>query len=239
MTTFISHGQANTLILYMSLFFAYVAVVTTAHFFKAWVALKMGDPTAAEQGFLSWHPSDHIDFLGMFYLFAVGLGWGRHVPINTLNIHGKNRTAKIICAQISDSAAYIGIGIIATLALVLLFGGPIINFSSYCAFRGILSYQELHALYPLYSSTHIALGVIALCAMYLSIMLGALQFLINCFHLFMQRYIISDGDDLFENAFFWIAPLCLMFFLAEPLRYCIMQLIAFISILITHILGLF
>ncbi len=239
MTTFLSHAQANILILYTALFIAYCVVVTVSHFFKAWVALKLGDSTPAELGFLSWNPIDHVDFIGMVCLLTFGLGWGRSVPINPLNIHGRYRTAKIIFAHLSDTIAYIGIGIVAMLVLVFLFDSNTIITSSNLAFNGMLSYQRLHSLYPQYSSVHIAVGFVAICVMYLSVMLGALQFIINGFYLFMQHYMARYASIETGGVLFWIVPLFAMMILTGPLRLFIMYTILFMSMLITHIIGLF
>lgn len=238
MTTFLSHAQANILILYTALFIAYYVVVTVAHFFKAWVALKLGDSTPVELGFLSWNPVDHVDFIGMACFFAVGLGWGRNVPINSLNIHGRYRTAKILFANLSDIIAYISIGTVAILALVVLFGSnTLVSFN--LAFNGVLSYHKLHSLYPSYSSVHIAVGFIAICLVYLSVTLGALQFIINCFHLFIQHYMTRYGMTEAGGLLFWIMPLFVMILLTGPLRVFIMCTIFFMSTLITQLVGLF
>jgi hypothetical protein len=236
---FLSHAQANTLIYFLALFLAYIVVVTIAHFFKAWVALELGDATPAEHGFLSWNPLDHIDPIGLVCFLVFGLGWGRAVPINGLNIHGRFRTARIIFAHLSDTIAYVGIGILLMILLVLLFDGNMIITSSYQALYGAFSYQKLHMLYPAYSSVHIAIGFIAICAMYLSIMLGAIQFLINCFYIIMQHYMTPTMIGGTTEILFLLFPLLALIFLTDPIRIFIMYTITFISIGITRLLGLF
>lgn len=238
-TTFLSHAQANTVILYLALFFAYLVVVTLAHFFKAWVALRLGDSTPAELGFLSWNPLDHVDLVGMICLFAVGLGWGRTVPINSLNIHGRHRTAKIIFAHLSDALAYIGIGLIAMLILIFLFDPNMIIAATAMALRGDLNYHGLHMMYPAYSSVHIAIGFIAICAMYLSIMLGALQFIVNCYYLFIEQYLARYATGESGALLFFVMPLLALVVLSGPLRLLIMYIIASMSIFITQLIGLF
>jgi hypothetical protein len=236
---FLSHAQANTLIYFLALFLAYAVVETIANFFKAWVALKLGDSTPAENGFLSWNPVDHIDPIGLICLLVFGLGWGRAIPINSLNIHGRFRTARIIFANLSDTLAYIGIGVAIMVLLVLLFDGNMIITSAYQALYGAFSYQKLHMLYPTYSSVHITIGFIAICAMYVSIMLGAIQFLINCFYIFIQHYITRPIVDSTTEILFLLFPLLALIFLTGPIRIFIMYTITFISIGITHLLGLF
>jgi hypothetical protein len=227
------------LIYLLALFLAYVVVVTIAHFFKAWVALKLGDATPAEHGFLSWNPLDHIDPIGLPCFLIFGIGWGPAVPINGLNIHGKFRTARIVFAHFSDTIAYIGIGIALMVLLVLSFDEKMIITSVHQALNGAFSYQKLHLLYPTYSSVHLALGFIAICAMYVSIMLGALQFLINCFSIFMQHYMAPSLVGSTAEIAFLLVPLLALIFLTDPIRIFIMYIINFISLCINQLTGIF
>ena len=48
----------------------------------AWVANKLGDPTAAMLGRLTLDPRKHLDPIGLLSMFLIGLGWARPVPIN-------------------------------------------------------------------------------------------------------------------------------------------------------------
>ena len=48
----------------------------------AWMANKLGDPTAKEAGRLSLNPFAHLDPWGTLMLLVVGLGWGKPVPID-------------------------------------------------------------------------------------------------------------------------------------------------------------
>ncbi len=52
------------LITLLTSFLAYVIIVTTKGFFSAWVTKQMGDPTAQQEGYLSWNPLVHIDIIG-------------------------------------------------------------------------------------------------------------------------------------------------------------------------------
>lgn len=233
----LTHGQINTLIFYIALFLAFVVITVLAHFFKGWVALKLGDPTAAEEGFLSLNPAEHIDPIGLLCLFLFGLGWGPTVPINALNIHGQYRGFKILFAYLSDVIAYVGIGIACMLLLVLLFDSMMIPTSFALVSFGKFSYQSLHEFYPAHSSMVIALGFILLCAMYLCAMLGALQFIIDLFHLFLHTYAIHQLSGVGEFMLF-IAPLVAMLMLTGPLRFFITYNITVISMFITRLLGL-
>lgn len=48
----------------------------------AWMALRLGDPTAAKMGRLTLDPRKHIDPMGALVFLLVGFGWARPVPVN-------------------------------------------------------------------------------------------------------------------------------------------------------------
>lgn len=45
-------------------------------------ACALGDPTAKSMHRLSLNPLRHIDWLGLFMMFAAGFGWAKPVPVN-------------------------------------------------------------------------------------------------------------------------------------------------------------
>jgi Zn-dependent protease len=65
---------------------ALLVAITVHEFAHAWMANKLGDPTARLSGRLTMNPLAHLDPLGTIFLFLVGFGWGKPVPINTNNL---------------------------------------------------------------------------------------------------------------------------------------------------------
>lgn len=63
-------------------------------FFHAWIADRMGDPTARYMGRISLNPIVHLDPLGTIVMIMAmishqGFGWGKPVPVNPRNLrHG-------------------------------------------------------------------------------------------------------------------------------------------------------
>ena len=51
-------------------------------FSHGWVANKLGDPTAKNQGRLTLNPLAHLDPFGSLMILFVGFGWAKPVPIN-------------------------------------------------------------------------------------------------------------------------------------------------------------
>lgn len=64
---------------------ALVMVLTFHECSHAWVAYRLGDPTAKREGRLTLNPLAHIDLIGTLMLFLVGIGWGKPVPVNPQN----------------------------------------------------------------------------------------------------------------------------------------------------------
>ncbi len=51
----------------------------------AYIARRLGDPTAEHMGRLTLNPLAHLDPLGTLLIFFVGVGWAKPVPVNPGN----------------------------------------------------------------------------------------------------------------------------------------------------------
>ena len=93
-------GLVSTL-LTNPLLFVVVAValllsITVHECSHAYVAWKLGDPTAKNLGRVSLNPLAHLDPIGTLVLLFVGFGWGKAVPINYYNLKNPKRDAALI-----------------------------------------------------------------------------------------------------------------------------------------------
>lgn len=70
--------------------------VTIHEFSHAFVAFKLGDPTAKNLGRMSLNPLAHLDPLGTIALLIVGFGWGKAVPVDYYNLKKPKRDAALI-----------------------------------------------------------------------------------------------------------------------------------------------
>ncbi len=70
--------------LIISLIFLIISI-TVHEFAHAFVANKLGDPTAKIYGRLSLNPLKHIDPLGFLALIFFRFGWGKPVPVDSYN----------------------------------------------------------------------------------------------------------------------------------------------------------
>jgi len=77
---------------------ALVIILTVHEAAHAWVAYRLGDPTAQRAGRLSLNPMRHLDLLGTLMLFVAGIGWGKPVPVNPRNFKKPTRDEALTAA---------------------------------------------------------------------------------------------------------------------------------------------
>jgi Zn-dependent protease len=80
--------------------FALVLLVAFSvhEFAHAWVAYRLGDPTAKNQGRLTLDPRKHLDVLGSIMVLAVGFGWAKPVPVNPYNLRNGSKAGMAMVA---------------------------------------------------------------------------------------------------------------------------------------------
>ena len=82
---------------FLSRIIAFVIALTVHEFSHAFIANKLGDPTAKYAGRISLNPLRHVDMFGTVILPLVLLfshspfifGWAKPVPVNPYNLKGK------------------------------------------------------------------------------------------------------------------------------------------------------
>lgn len=62
--------------------FAIVIGFTIHEFSHAYVAYRFGDPTARNEGRITFNPLAHLDPIGTILFLIAGFGWARPVPVN-------------------------------------------------------------------------------------------------------------------------------------------------------------
>jgi len=88
--------------------------ITVHEYAHAYIAYKCGDYTAKYEGRLSLNPLVHLDPLGTLFLFVVGFGWGKPVPINPSFFSKKSDELKVAIA-----------GIVANIIIALILAIPL------------------------------------------------------------------------------------------------------------------
>ncbi len=71
--------------------FVVFCVLPIHEFAHGWVAYKMGDETANNQGRLTLSPFAHIDLIGAVMILLVGFGYAKPVPVNLGRVKMKNK----------------------------------------------------------------------------------------------------------------------------------------------------
>lgn len=107
----------------------------------AWVADRLGDPTARLLGRVTLNPIPHIDPVGTLLFPAIGLlsgfalfGWAKPVPVNTRALRHPQRDHILVSAAGPASNLLAAIGFLVGLKLLLTFfpdqlsmGHPLLN----------------------------------------------------------------------------------------------------------------
>ncbi|NLP13310.1 MAG: site-2 protease family protein [Clostridium sp.] len=114
------------LIIYWFMIFAFsISFHESAH---AYVAYRMGDSTAKDQGRITLDPLKHLDLFGTIMILVSFIGWAKPVPINPGNF--KNRKQGTILVSLA--------GPVSNLILALLFSLPLI-FITYKFYPGAVN----------------------------------------------------------------------------------------------------
>ena len=62
----------------------------------AFVAYRLGDPTAKLAGRLTLNPASHLDLIGTLALLIVGIGWGKPTTFDPFNLRNIKRDSALI-----------------------------------------------------------------------------------------------------------------------------------------------
>lgn len=144
-------GQSPLLfVLFATIFVLALTVHEWAH---AFVAYKLGDPTAKYAGRLTLNPAAHLDLMGTILIVLVGIGWGKPVPVNSLNFKNPRRDSALVAFAGPFSNIFTAIGI----ALALHFLSLNIAVSSFLyatmLFSLRLAFFNLIPVFPLDGSS--------------------------------------------------------------------------------------
>ncbi|MBE6365543.1 MAG: site-2 protease family protein [Lentisphaerae bacterium] len=93
-----------------------VLSVTIHEYMHAFTALKMGDPTAADNGHLTMNPFKQMGLISLIMLCFIGIAWGQ-VPVNPMNLNSKK---KRILVALSGVLANLGLAVIFTILALLV-----------------------------------------------------------------------------------------------------------------------
>ena len=81
---------------FLSSVIAIILAVSVHEFAHAFMANRLGDPTARVAGRLTLNPLKHFDLVGTLSLILFGIGWGKPVPFNPDNLRSPKRDSALI-----------------------------------------------------------------------------------------------------------------------------------------------
>lgn len=73
-----------------------IAGITIHEASHAYMAYRLGDPTAKLQGRLTLNPAAHLDPLGTAAILFLGFGWGKPTPFDPYNLRNIKRDSALI-----------------------------------------------------------------------------------------------------------------------------------------------
>jgi len=92
----------------------------------AWVAFKLGDPTAKIEGRMTLNPLKHIDPIGFLFMIIFKIGWAKPVPVDIYNFDNPLRGQLFVA--LAGPVSNLILFAITTLLLLLLNVTGIITF---------------------------------------------------------------------------------------------------------------
>lgn len=101
-----------------------IAALMIHNIVQTWVASRLGDNSARFSGFMGFEPQQHLEPFGVIFLFLLGFGWPKTIPVQSRNLRGRGRNEALV--WYSGPGAYLGIAFLSYLVAVLFFrlGGP-------------------------------------------------------------------------------------------------------------------
>ena len=87
--------QANPIVA-LAFIVGLVIAITIHEFAHAFVAYRLGDPTAKLAGRLTLNPASHLDPIGTLALLIIGIGWGKPTPFDPFNLRNIKRDSALI-----------------------------------------------------------------------------------------------------------------------------------------------
>ena len=96
----------------------------------AYVADRLGDPTARFNGRLTLNPFAHLDLFGTLSLIFLGIGWGKAVPVNRYNFKHPKRDMMLTALAGPVSNIVLAFLLLVVYKLLWYFLLPVVGYSS-------------------------------------------------------------------------------------------------------------
>lgn len=110
---------------------ALIPAFTIHEFAHAWMAFRLGDPTAKNLGRLTLNPLKHLDVLGTLMVLVAGFGWAKPVPVNPIFLQGGRSGMALVAAAGPFSNLFMAMIVAVLWRLTGYLGGPLIGYLIY------------------------------------------------------------------------------------------------------------
>lgn len=124
----------------------------------AWMAYKLGDPTAKNRGRMTVNPLKHLDPLGVLCMIVAGFGWAHPVPVDARNLKKTKRDMVLIslAGPVSNVIlAFLGVLLLRILIVVL---SPLLSTAAPYSF-GVTAFSMLLSFLMLFCSLNAGLAI--------------------------------------------------------------------------------
>jgi Zn-dependent protease len=119
-------------------------------FCHAWVAYRLGDPTAREYGRLTLNPLAHFDVWGLVCMFLFKFGWAKPVPIDTRNFRKPRRD--IVLVSLAGVTGNIITALVAGLLIRMLARfTPVMFYTNYGLQLVLISFVAINLNFALFN----------------------------------------------------------------------------------------
>lgn len=135
-----------------------VLIALTVHeVAHGWVALKLGDDTAAKFGRLSLNPAKHLDPWGFICMLLFGFGWAKPVPIRAGRFKNPRRGMALsaLAGPISNLLLAVLIFIPLEIVTLVVFNGTVPINSQFSANLTVVLFQFMY----LFASMNVSLAI--------------------------------------------------------------------------------
>lgn len=98
----------------------FLLAITLHELAHAYVADRLGDPTARAAGRITLNPISHLDLIGtLVFLLTRMIGWAKPVPVNPFNL--RNPKKDMLLVSLAGPGANIALAIVSSLLLRVLY----------------------------------------------------------------------------------------------------------------------
>jgi hypothetical protein len=231
---------AEFLVKLITYLFVYIIIVTIAGSFRAWVAYRWGDDSAANVSMMDLNPLVHIQPFCIFFLIFFDVAIGHYGEINTTLIMAPYRRIKITCIYLSSLFIYSLCALVSLVALIATCGlSAAVQAFFMLGNDDIRTHLYLAHSYPQSSSIALMFSFIFVSTAYLSISLGIIDLLFDSATIIRNR-ILSRQRDAGMSQFYieLLIPYLLIIIFHGPLRWLMTSLMVVGSYGIARLVGL-